>query len=250
MHGMARSCPVCPSQTLNAIQASDVEVDVCPRCDGMYFDRGELERFPDRPSLKPLVNAAKQAASRCRKGGHLIPRALALCATCDGEPVGCPGCGARLALVNARVCNVDLCTHCGGTWLDAGKFEALENAIVTPPKAAPVSKGWEVAPATDGGADPWRGPGATAALPPSDSPTGGLGVRSPLACVHCGIQVSVVHAHAFNGDIYCGEHRPKGAVSGNSLPKSRDASTMPNLDMSDVVDMSDLVIWLFRLLRR
>ncbi|MBN8232400.1 zf-TFIIB domain-containing protein [Corallococcus macrosporus] len=247
---MARSCPVCPSQPLNVVQASDVEVDVCPRCDGMYFDRGELERFPDRPSLKPLVNAAKQAASRCRKGGHLIPRARALCATCDGEPVGCPGCGARLALVNARVCNVDLCTHCGGTWLDAGKFEALENATVTAPKAAPVAKGWEVAPATDGGADPWKAPGATAALPPSDSPTGGLGVRSPLACVQCGIQVSVVHAHAFNGDLYCGEHRPKGAVSGASLPRSRDPSTLPSFDASDGVDLADLVIWLFRLLKR
>lgn len=234
---------------MNVVQASDVEVDVCPRCQGLYFDRGELERFPDRPSLKPLLNAAKQAASRCRKGGHLIPRAMAVCATCDGEPVGCPGCGARLALVNARVCNVDLCTHCGGTWLDAGKFEALENAVVTAPKAT-ISKGWEVAPATDGGADPWMGPGATAPLPPSHSPSGGMGTRSPFSCVQCGIQVSAARAYALNGDLYCREHRPKGAVSGDSLPKSRDASTMPNLDeLSDGFDVTDIVIWLFRLLR-
>ncbi|RKG82017.1 hypothetical protein D7W82_27215 [Corallococcus sp. CA049B] len=252
MRGMARSCPVCPSQSMNVVQASDVEVDVCPRCHGLYFDRGELERFPDRPSLKPLLTAARQAASRCRTGGHLVPRANAICATCRGEPLGCPGCGARLAMVNARVCNVDLCTHCGGTWLDAGKFEALENAVVTQPKAQPAaSRGWEVAPATDGGADPWRGPGSTAALPPSDSPTGGLGVLSPLACVHCGIQVSVPQAFAFNGDLYCREHRPKGAVSGNSLPKDKDPSNYPNLeDASDGVDLADIVVWLFRLLRR
>ncbi|WP_304504050.1 zf-TFIIB domain-containing protein [Corallococcus sp. EGB] len=247
---MTRSCPVCPSQPLNVVLASDVEVDVCPRCQGLYFDRGELERFPDRPSLKPLLSAARQAASRCREGGHLIPRAMAVCATCDSEPVGCPGCGARLALVNARVCNVDLCTHCGGTWLDAGKFEALENAVVTAPRVAPAARGWEVAPATDGGPDPWSGPGATAPLPPSDSPTGGLGVRSPFCCVRCGIQVSVSEAYAYSGDLYCHEHHPKGAVSGNSLPRSRDASSLPNLnEVSDAIDLADIVIWLFRLLR-
>lgn len=250
---MARSCPVCPSQPLNAVQASDVEVDLCPRCHGLFFDRGELERFPDRPSLQPLMNAARQAASRCRKGGHRVPRAQVLCATCDSEPLGCPGCGARLGLVSARVCDVDLCTHCGGAWLDAGKFEALEHATVTPPKApaAPTSAGWEVAPATDGGADPWRGPGATAPLPPSDSPSGGWGVRSPLSCVHCGLSVSVPHAWAWNGDLYCGEHAPKGAVAGSSLPKSRDPSSLPSMEaVADGVDLADLVLWVVQLLRR
>jgi Zn-finger nucleic acid-binding protein len=248
---MSRSCPVCPSQTLNPVQASDVEVDICPSCHGLFFDRGELERFPDRPSLKPLMPAARQAASRCRKGGHLVPRSLASCATCRSEPLGCPGCGGRLGLVSARVCNVDLCAHCGGAWLDAGKFEALENATVTQPRVAPTSnKGWEVALATDGGADPWKAPGATAPLPPSDSPTGGLGVLSPLACVQCGIAVSVPRAWAWNGDLYCGDHRPKGAVSGDSLPKNRDPRDLSALDASDGVDLADLVLWVVQLLRK
>ncbi|RKH05237.1 hypothetical protein D7V97_24280 [Corallococcus sp. CA053C] len=247
---MARSCPVCPSQPLNAVQASDVEVDLCPRCHGLYFDRGELERFPDRPSLKPLQAAAKQAPSRCRKGGHLVPRALAHCATCRSEPLGCPGCGARLALVSARVCTVDLCTQCGGTWLDAGKFEALEHATVTaPPPPSKASQEWEVAPATDGGADPWKAPGATAPLPPSHSPSGGYGLRSPLACVQCGLQLPVSHAWAWNGDLYCGNHHPKGAVSGASLPKHQSSGGLPNLDVDDGLELADLVRWFVQLLR-
>lgn len=248
---MARSCPVCPSQPLNVVQASDVEVDVCPRCHGLYFDRGELERFPDRPSLKPLLATARQAPSRCRKGGHVVPRALASCATCRSEPVGCPGCGARLSLVSARVCTVDLCTQCGGTWLDAGKFESLENATVTPPPPAPkAAQGWEVAPATDGGADPWLAPGATAPLPPSHSPSGGYGLSSPLACVQCGLALPVAHAWAWNGDLYCGNHHPKGAVSGASLPKHRHPEAVPSLDVADKIELGELVHWFVQLLRR
>ncbi|MCY1032113.1 zf-TFIIB domain-containing protein [Corallococcus sp. BB11-1] len=255
---MARSCPVCPSQQLNAVQASDVEVDICPRCHGLFFDRGELERFPDRPSLKPLMGTARNAASRCRAGGHLVPRALASCATCRSEPMTCPGCGARLGLVSARVCTVDLCAQCGGAWLDTGKFEVLENATVEAPKAPPASAraGWEVAPATDGGADPWNAPGARAPLPPSHSLTGGAGLRSPMACIICERQVPVSEAWAWDGDVYCGEHHPKGAVSGASLPRHRHVDPLPNLTVSrmgrvvrDGPDWADLVHWVVQLLR-
>ncbi|RKG82646.1 TFIIB-type zinc ribbon-containing protein [Corallococcus terminator] len=249
---MARSCPVCPSQPLNVVQASDVDVDICPRCHGLFFDRGELERFPDRPSLKPLMGTARNAASRCRAGGHLVPRSLANCATCRSEPVACPGCGARLGLVSARVCTVDLCVQCGGAWLDAGKFETLEHATVEAPKASPSGSkvGWEVAPATDGGADPWMAPGATAPLPPSHSPSGGYGLSSPFGCVQCALPVPVSQAWAWNGDIYCGEHRPKGAVSGASLPKHRSPEALPELTMGrNGPDWGDLVFWVVQLLR-
>lgn len=209
--------------------ASDVEVDVCGRCQGLWFDRGELERFPDRPSLRPLLATAAQASSRCRKGGHLVPRAMAACATCRSEPLGCPSCGGRLALVSTRVCTVDLCAHCGGTWLDAGKFEALAGvsveSVVT---ATSKARGWEVPEATAGGADPWAAPGARAPLP-KDPPTGGVGSRSPFACQTCGRQVPAHEAWAWKGDLYCGEHAPADAVSGASLPRNDRVRTLPAL---------------------
>ncbi len=110
---MARSCPLCENQPLRPMRAAEVEVDTCPRCHGVWFDRGELERFPDRPSVRAILEAARDAPSRCR----------------------CPACGEPLARVVTRACPVDVCIVCEGVWLEAGGFEQLEG--VTDLRLAP-----------------------------------------------------------------------------------------------------------------
>lgn len=37
-------CPVC-NNTLNAVNRSGVEIDVCAQCKGVWLDRGELEKL-------------------------------------------------------------------------------------------------------------------------------------------------------------------------------------------------------------
>ncbi len=248
---MARSCPLCPSQGLSAVQASDVEVEICPRCQGMWFDAGMLERFPERPSVRPFLPAARQAASRCRKLGHLVPRAMAACASCRSAPVGCPACGSRLSLVVTSACAIDICVQCEGVWLDAGEFELLQGVkgpapVKSAPKVAAAS-GWEVAEASDRGPDPWKGPGSDRPLHPSAPPDVRLNSHSPMACVHCGQQTSLGRAWAKDGDIYCGDCRPAGATSGARLPT--DSSAVSVVDAAIFADDAvDIVSWLFKLI--
>src|SRR4051812_44526144 len=119
---MSRNCPVCPAEAMRMVPSGGVVIDVCPRCAGMWFDRGELELFPDRPSSRVFLAAARTAGSRCKKLGHLVPAAMAACAGCRSAPVACPACRGRLALVPTPRCVIDVCVHCEGVWLDAGEF--------------------------------------------------------------------------------------------------------------------------------
>lgn len=227
----------------------DVEVDVCRRCQGMWFDGGKLERFPDRPSVRRFLPAARQAASRCRKLGHLVPRSLAACASCRSAPVGCPACGSRLSLVVTSACAIDVCVHCEGVWLDAGELELLHGVEgpAPAPKAAPrvaASKAWEVPDATDGGPDPWKAPGSDRplhALPPLEVR---LSSASSMACAHCARRTPLGQSWAKGGDTYCGDCRPEGATSGARLPS--DASAVSAADRAG--DSGGIVSWLFKLL--
>jgi Zn-finger nucleic acid-binding protein len=175
---MARPCPLCENEPLRPLRVSTVEVDTCPRCHGLWFDPGELERFPDRPPTRAFLAAARQAPSRCGKRGHLVPREQATCTTCRSEPMSCPGCGSRLARVETSACALDVCTRCEGVWLDAGGFESLEG--VTNPQARPAGA---------------AAPGAPA-----------------QRCSACRRGLQVQDAFAYEGDLYCATCRPTGAV--------------------------------------
>jgi Zn-finger nucleic acid-binding protein len=39
--------------------------------------------------------------------------------------MSCPKCGAELIEVDYRVVKIDECSHCLGTWLDAGEFNTV-----------------------------------------------------------------------------------------------------------------------------
>lgn len=40
-------CPLCVSEQLEMTFRSGIEVDVCPRCRGVWLDRGELDRLAE-----------------------------------------------------------------------------------------------------------------------------------------------------------------------------------------------------------
>lgn len=41
-------CPVCPDTDLVMSDRQGVEIDYCPRCRGVWLDRGELDKIVDR----------------------------------------------------------------------------------------------------------------------------------------------------------------------------------------------------------
>ena len=41
-------CPVCISESLTMTERSGIEIDYCPKCRGIWLDRGELDKIIER----------------------------------------------------------------------------------------------------------------------------------------------------------------------------------------------------------
>lgn len=41
-------CPVCSNSELTMAERSGIEIDYCPRCRGVWLDRGELDKIIER----------------------------------------------------------------------------------------------------------------------------------------------------------------------------------------------------------
>lgn len=57
-------CPVCPEATLVMAERQGVEIDYCPKCRGVWLDRGELDKILERAAAEQVpVAQAPQAAA-------------------------------------------------------------------------------------------------------------------------------------------------------------------------------------------
>ncbi len=101
---------------LQAVRVLDVDLDKCSKCEGLWLDRGEVDRLRDSKIAE--VEAALE-----KKYGY--PEYV------NGETDGymkCPRCNGRLqchtyAYVN--VVKVDSCEDCFGMWLDHHELDGI-----------------------------------------------------------------------------------------------------------------------------
>jgi len=96
-------CPKCPRE-LFEIEQNLVKLDCCPGCNGLWFDRGELEK----------LTRIDNVFSKLEKS---VPTELT-----------CPRCGKALsehATEEAIGVNVERCRDCGGIWLDRAELAAF-----------------------------------------------------------------------------------------------------------------------------
>lgn len=106
-------CPYCHTTLEQAIIAT-VEVDYCPRCYGLWFERDELQWAKDAKDedLKWLDIDLWKDTSRFRisQGKKLCPQ-------------------DRVPLYETRYgdsdIHVDVCNLCYGVWLDRGEFKGI-----------------------------------------------------------------------------------------------------------------------------
>jgi uncharacterized protein len=61
-------CPVC-NETLNISERQNVEIDFCPKCRGVWLDRGELDKIIDR-AAKEMIQPAPQNSQAAPYGGY------------------------------------------------------------------------------------------------------------------------------------------------------------------------------------
>ena len=108
-------CPRDGSE-LARVHIGDVELDKCHQCDGIWCDRGELERIRELQLSQPEEQLERQY-------GNPEPR--------TGETSGymkCPRCGGRLQgvfyMLGSSI-RIDRCEDCFGFWLDDGELDGL-----------------------------------------------------------------------------------------------------------------------------
>ena len=101
-------CPKCKCE-LQERQATDLKllVDDCPQCQGIWFDRKELEK------MMPIARQKLEMSWRALKQDYRCPR-------CQAELY-------EFTYPQTEV-QVDMCRQCQGLWLDGGEFEAIEQA--------------------------------------------------------------------------------------------------------------------------
>jgi Zn-finger nucleic acid-binding protein len=56
-------CPQCVDQLLTMAERQGVELDYCPKCRGVWLDRGELDKIIERSAAHSAPPAAPPAAA-------------------------------------------------------------------------------------------------------------------------------------------------------------------------------------------
>ena len=84
----------------------NIDIDICPKCNGIWLDRGEL---------KKLIKD-KEVTDYLTKNIGLKTR----------SPLICPRCRNLMDLEKAEDVEVDVCLNCRGVWLDAKELQGLK----------------------------------------------------------------------------------------------------------------------------
>lgn len=165
-------CPRCSHALRPALEDTPggrIEIDYCPSCRGIWFDRGELEALLARTGTESIAlgefvePAARGTRVRCPRHPGLAMRERALSPRASGR--------AFLGEGPASVVHIDQCSLCRGLWLDGGELQQIAQALVrgaghpllrpsVPPSVVAASR-----PPSEGG----PGGGAVGADPPTSA---------------------------------------------------------------------------------
>jgi Zn-finger nucleic acid-binding protein len=102
-------CPRCFVNMIRAVESrmgKSFEIDVCPRCKGMWLDSGELHKMLKEKKLSDYLT--KDIGTKS-----------------DSKLV-CPRCGGLMDYEYADDIEVDVCIKCNGVFLDEGELDDLK----------------------------------------------------------------------------------------------------------------------------
>ena len=110
MHGTSEK-----KESQGAAQSQTLEIDQCFVCGGVWFDRGELDKYTtekvtiiDSPSI-----------------GRELDQKMD---TKEGKCVRCHVVLKRTPYEKERSITIDVCEKCGGIWLDSTEIDRVERA--------------------------------------------------------------------------------------------------------------------------
>jgi Zn-finger nucleic acid-binding protein len=110
-------CCVKCNSILDRATFQGLEVDLCPKCGGLWLDRGEITRAARLPE-KELARLRSLLTGK--SGPPPVPT----------ESIApCPACPGKLSEVLLGAVHVDYCDRCQGIFLDKGELEAAVEAV-------------------------------------------------------------------------------------------------------------------------
>jgi Zn-finger nucleic acid-binding protein len=112
-----KNCPSC-NQKLKEINFYGVKIDYCKECDGLWFEKEELDKAKD--SKEEIINWLDVDLWEKKEKFQMSKK--------DRQ---CPECNLPLYEVKygESEVKVDVCSICEGVWLDKGEFLKIVNYL-------------------------------------------------------------------------------------------------------------------------
>lgn len=111
---MPRTCYEC-DESLQKIELQGQTVDRCPKCEGIFFDAGELESIIHLVKLYQGLKLDEEEIDSVPEVEHK-------------RIVHCPEDNAEMQPHDIMGLTIDRCPQCKGVWLDRGEIAALKLA--------------------------------------------------------------------------------------------------------------------------
>jgi uncharacterized protein len=126
-------CPVClgvaMQKTTVRSAGTSVTLDVCPRCGGVWFERGEARQLAQQApeSLwKQVPRRDEPVRPPCHGCAAPIDRDVERCPACGHRNVlRCPHCDLEMERRTHGALVLDLCRRCEGVWFDHAELTAI-----------------------------------------------------------------------------------------------------------------------------
>lgn len=111
------NCPKC-GVTMNTEEMEGVEIDVCRKCAGVWFEQDELRKAKDQAD--PDLNWMDFEIWKHKDKFSF-----------SQNPVQCPKCSLDLVTIeyDKTGIEIDYCPQCRGTWLDEDEFRKIIKAL-------------------------------------------------------------------------------------------------------------------------
>lgn len=115
------NCPIDNCELENKKYKSVINAEVCPDCEGIFLDKGELEQIESLHSEDYKSNLANLPDD--------IDEAYQMAKQESAPAIYCPKCGTEMERKEYGYSSqilIDQCPDCGGIWLNKNELQQIE----------------------------------------------------------------------------------------------------------------------------
>ena len=146
-------CPVCLGVTMTKARltgrGTELTLDACPRCGGIWFELGEVQQLRAHPpaALWKLVQQRHEPhRGPCHNCQAIIDRNADKCEACgEKNRIECPSCQREMDVQTLEGLRLDTCRHCRGVWFDHVELEAVWKLALTSARKSRGGRGEDAA---------------------------------------------------------------------------------------------------------